>query len=63
MIDYCTEAGAADLAERIREYWRAQGESPTVWVERMGRGPSQRVFFDVRSDMVNGKPRSGGAEA
>jgi hypothetical protein len=54
-------SGAAKLADKVREYWMAQGYiPPKVWVEQIPELPSVHV---VRSDMINGMPRGGRVNA
>lgn len=58
--DGFTKDGAEKLAATIRGYWAARGHTVTVWVE-----PAREymdtlrtgVWFVVRSDLVDGKPR------
>ena len=53
---YVTEAGAQEIANRIRRYWAVRGKRIDIWVEPMAATKSQTIFV-VRSDMVNGSPR------
>lgn len=57
--DSFTREGAHRLARKIEEYWRAQGGPvPRVAIVEGPFLPSMRsARFDVRSDMVNGKPQ------
>ncbi len=65
MSDHCTDAGAARLAQRIKEYWRKKGFEVDVDMRPEGFVSTMRsARTDVRSDMVNGMPRrSAGASA
>jgi len=65
MSDHCTDAGAARLAQRIKEYWRKKGFEIDVDMRPEGFVSTMRsARTDVRSDMVNGMPRRlGGASA
>jgi hypothetical protein len=60
MTDYLTEAGARELAARIREHWRQRGHRVNVWTERVelgGKGELKPfVFHVVRSDLFAGLP-------
>jgi hypothetical protein len=52
---------AERLARVIRNYWKARGKSPLVWVARQMASSSStdfRYIFGVRSDMVGGWPRT-----
>jgi hypothetical protein len=56
--DYCTEGGAAALKATIEAYWAERGLHVLVSLHNVGFHPAIRAArFDVRSDMVNGKPR------
>lgn len=58
--DYCSREGAQALKERIEAYWRARGHDVMLSLLNVGFHPAIRAArFDVRSDMVNGMPRSG----
>jgi hypothetical protein len=51
MTNYLDEAGAEAIANRLREYWRSQGRTIKVWVEKQSdrqHGP----HFVIRSDLV-----------
>lgn len=52
MREHCTRSGATRLAERIRAYWAHKGYNIKVWAEETAG------VFVVRSDMINGRPRS-----
>lgn len=59
--DHCEQPAAHELAERLRDYWRARGfVPPTMTVEPLldpdGR---QTGIFQIRSDMKNGWPMAG----
>lgn len=56
--DYCCEDGAQTLKAMIEAYWAARGQHVMVTLQNVGFHPAIRAArFDVRSDMVNGKPR------
>jgi hypothetical protein len=65
--DHTSAAGAVRLAERIKAYWRAQGDASAlrVWVEPIwgtAQGASRVAGFRksgdgaVRSNLVSGLP-------
>lgn len=57
--DYCSRSGAEALKEKIEAYWRERGHKVMVALHNVGFHPAIRAArFDVRSDMVNGMPRS-----
>ena len=63
--DYCRLSGAETLAARIRAYWARRGMEVRIGpiggdgaVDRKGT-----PVFSVRSDMVDGYPRSRVGEA
>jgi hypothetical protein len=59
--DFCSRNGAQILKARIEAYWRERGHTVTVALHNVGFHPAIRAArFDVRSDMVNGMPRSVG---
>lgn len=56
-VDYLSEAGAIRLAVKIREFWRRQGKSVSVWTEVRNNAGIQ-PYYVVRStigDMLAGK--------
>jgi hypothetical protein len=59
MTDHLSYTGANALAQRIRDYWEAQGKTVRTRIE--GYGPinasGSHSVFAVRSDMINGMPR------
>ena len=56
--DYCTQDGAQSLKAKIEAYWAERGQHVLVSLQNVGFHPAIRAArFDVRSDMVNGKPR------
>ena len=62
--DFCTEDGAAALKATIEAYWALRGQHVLVSLHNVGFHPAIRAArFDLRSDMVNGKPRSAPASA
>lgn len=61
--DYCSREGAAALKEKIESYWRDRGQNVLIALHNVGFHPAIRAArFDVRSDMVNGMPRTGAAK-
>ncbi|MGD9967363.1 MAG: hypothetical protein AB7T59_12630 [Hyphomonadaceae bacterium] len=57
--DFCSRDGAQALKARIEAYWRARGHTVTVGLHNVGFHPAIRAArFDVRSDMINGMPRT-----
>ena len=60
--DYCSQDGAQALKARIEAYWAARGQQVMVALHNVGFHPAIRAArFDVRSDMVNGRPRGASA--
>jgi hypothetical protein len=58
--DYCSRDGAQALKDKIEAYWRERGQHVMVALHNVGFHPAIRAArFDVRSDMVNGMPRTG----
>lgn len=62
--DSLTEKGANRLAERIKGHWRVRGHDVKVWTEIMDKSlgadqvASGHAVYVVRSDMINGLPRT-----
>lgn len=57
--DFCSRGGAQALKAKIEAYWRERGHNVQVALHNVGFHPAIRAArFDVRSDMVNGMPRS-----
>ena len=60
-IDYVTKAGARELQNKLKDFWR----DPKNGGHRINTGEHNNGFhpairearFDVRSDMINGLPR------
>ncbi len=62
--DYCSRDGALNLKNKIEAYWRDRGHNVMIALHNVGFHPAIRAArYDVRSDMVNGMPRAGGAKA
>ena len=62
--DYCSQAGAQALKAKIEAYWRERGHNVMLSLHNVGFHPAIRAArYDVRSDMVNGMPRSYGPAA
>lgn len=60
--DYCSREGATALKAKIEAYWRERGQNVMIVLHNVGFHPAIRAArFDVRSDMVNGQPRTKGA--
>jgi hypothetical protein len=58
--DYCCRDGAQALKDKIEAYWRDRGQHVMVALHNVGFHPAIRAArFDVRSDMINGMPRTG----
>lgn len=49
--------GATSIADAIRNYWLARGHIVRVWVEDVQNRFGVSLFHQVRSDLVNGRPR------
>jgi hypothetical protein len=59
--DFCSREGAAALKSQIEAYWRERGQEVMIVLHNVGFHPAIRAArFDVRSDMVNGRPRAAG---
>ena len=59
MKDWCDEDGAKRLREKINAYWAERGYEVDVDLIEAGFVPAMRsARTDVRSNMVNGMPRS-----
>lgn len=59
LVDWLSREGTEAFKARIEHYWREQGYHVTVVLKDAGFHPAVRaVRFDVRSDLVNGLPRS-----
>ncbi len=57
--DYCGREGALELKKRIEAYWAGRGQDVAVFLHNVGFHPAIRAArFDVRSDLVNGMPRT-----
>ncbi|MDX2274317.1 MAG: hypothetical protein NW206_02615 [Hyphomonadaceae bacterium] len=55
--DWCSEAAAVLLKERIHEYWRARGYVVELQLVRIPFNSATRgARIDVRSNMLNGWP-------
>ncbi len=56
--DNCSRDGAQRLAQKIKDYWKAQGVDVITRFDHMDFKPTMRsATVHVRSDMVNGWPR------
>lgn len=56
--DLCTQKGAQVLKERIEKFWSDQGYLVDVRIVEAGFVATMRsARVDVRSNMINGKPR------
>lgn len=49
--DWCSRAGAYDLADKITAYWAARGKRITVEVIQTGDGDKHGVW-SIRSDLA-----------
>ncbi len=57
--DFCSRDGAQSLKAKIEAYWAERGHKVQIMLHNVGFHPAIRAArFDVRSDMVNGMPRS-----
>ncbi len=57
--DFCSRDGAHALKTKIESYWAERGQSVQVMLHNVGFHPAIRAArFDVRSDMINGMPRT-----
>ncbi|MEZ5960889.1 MAG: hypothetical protein R3C30_10765 [Hyphomonadaceae bacterium] len=57
--DYTTREGAKRLSDMIEAYWLERGRAVTIALHNAGFHAAIRsARFDVRSDMINGWPRS-----
>ena len=57
--DYCSRDGALELKKKIEAYWADRGQDVTVLLHNVGFHPAIRAArFDIRSDLVNGMPRT-----
>lgn len=57
--DFLTEPGALLLKQKLEAYWRERGYEVRVWVQEMGFHAAVRaVRYDVRSNLINGAPRT-----
>jgi hypothetical protein len=62
--DYCSREGAVALKAKIEAYWAERGQNVMIALHNVGFHPAIRAArYDVRSDMVNGMPRTRGASA
>lgn len=62
--DYCGREGALELKKKIEAYWADRGQDVTVLLHNVGFHPAIRAArFDIRSDLVNGMPRTRKAAA
>lgn len=60
--DFCSRDGALALKLKIEAYWRERGHDVMIALHNVGFHPAIRAArYDVRSDMINGMPRHGGA--
>jgi hypothetical protein len=56
--DFCSKDGALKLAEMIQAYWSERGGVvETQLIERTFTQTMRSTRFDVRTDMLNGRPR------
>lgn len=60
--DFCSRDGAQALKNKIEAYWAERGQKVQIMLHNVGFHPAIRAArFDVRSDMVNGMPRTAGS--
>ena len=66
--DWLSFAGACNLADALRKYWKRRGYDVEVRLEAVGRYEAHgksRGYYGVRSNMVGGLPpgfKTGGKE-
>lgn len=58
--DWCSGAGAHDLAKMISRYWLRSGGKVTIQIEQASS--KQGTIFQIRSDMVGGLPTGSAAD-
>lgn len=57
--DFCSREGALALKAKIEAYWRERGQNVMIALHNVGFHPAIRAArYDVRSDMINGMPRT-----
>jgi hypothetical protein len=58
MIDFCSQHGAAELAARLRDYWRTKGHRVTTLIERSDivKTDNAGLIYSVHSDLIDGLP-------
>jgi hypothetical protein len=57
--DYTSREGATALKSKIEAYWAERGMTVMLALHNVGFHPAIRAArYDVRSDMVNGLPRT-----
>lgn len=57
--EHCDKRGAARLAEYINDYWKQRGGNANARIIEAGFTEAMRsARFDIRSDLVNGMPKS-----
>jgi hypothetical protein len=57
VADYLSARGAAELADRIKQFWQASGHVVEISIEQFHTARSGSGGFGIRSDLFNGKPR------
>ena len=55
MIDYLSQGGAMDLADKLTKDWFTRGYLVKFWTEVM-RESDGSYLYSVRSNLVNGQP-------
>jgi hypothetical protein len=57
-VDMSTRVAAGILAENVRSFWYSMGfVPPRIHVYKVRDLGTNKVFYGLRSDMVNGFPR------
>jgi hypothetical protein len=56
--DFFTQAGARDLENRIKKYWAQRGYLIETKLERFNVRGGESPYWAVRSNMLNGCPKS-----
>ncbi len=58
-LDFCSREGAQAIKARIEAYWAERGHDVMVVLENVGFHPAIRAArYDIRSDMIDGRPRA-----
>lgn len=55
--DYLTYQGVLELVSKIKAYWAKRDKYPSVWAEAIPQTVTGDDIYQVRSDMVGGRPQ------